>query len=698
MNLLRFALTSTLALALACGHAPAKPSLGPPPSLPELKKGNRPAPQPDHFWEPIEPEVRGGGKAPELPIAEGGISRVEAATRIWDQLGEAGRQRLGADGVVVVGADVLPASPRMGVFYTQLRDQRVPYVITLDALGFAVHVAFERTLAEVDEAVIAPGVRALLAMLEARLGAEQKGAGTEVGEGLRLARGIVAVANALAREGAALVPPDLAPLVAQEVALVESAPRGVETSPLLGTKVDYASLAAPHGAADPRAYRALAWLSSAPLLLAARTEVPGATAPVSTARTHARAAMLLARAIDREIDPAIHDAFTRLSRLVAFLWGPPDDLTPGELGELAAGVDVRVLDPKHIADVTKIDRLRRRAMKGRLPKLVDAGGVAGAGALSVRLLGGHAPPDSVVLSSIAEATRSLPSVLDVAAFLDAKEGRAARSESGVATGPAYDAALSQAIASRPPVDAPSRHASVYESLLDVVMTWLAAEPGARRTVDSVAARRAALDSALALWTFARHDGRPLARGHTAKASEHSAEIAVTGAPLPAFVEAAPDVIARLVAAAAQMRRGLLGLRALPASSPAMTLLAEVEDVLRIALRVATATVNDEATSPEDATALASLPARLVRIEGATPVAVSADVFVDTAKGHRLASLTSVVEPMVVLVPEGGSGKTFLAVGAHIAHHELRAPLEANVTRDVAALERPRYTSAFRMVR
>lgn len=694
MSLLRSSFCASLLLAAACGHASPKASLGPPPSLPELRKATRPAPQPDHFWEPIEPALRGAAKPVELPIAESSITRIEGATRIWDQLGEVGRERARKDGLVVVGAEVLSPNSQVGAFYTQLREQRVPYVVTLDALSFALHVAFQRALAEVDETVIAPGLRAVLAMLEARLGAEQKGAGVEIGEGLRLARGVVAVANVLAREGGAIVPPDLAPIVAQEVALAE-AHAGTATSPLLGTSFDYAALQPPRGAADPRAFRALTWLANAPLLLVGRSEASGSRLEVSTARTHTRAAMLFARALDREIDPAIHEAWARLSRLLAFLWGPPDDLSPTELYELAASAEVRILDPKHIADVTKIDRLRRRAAKGRLPKIFDGAGAPGAGGLSVRLFGGHAPADSIALASLAAATNALPTSLDLAAFLEAKEARAARSESGIDLTPAYEAALSRAIAGRPPVDALSRHSSVYGSLLDVVMTWLAGDSDGRRTIDSAAAHRAAIDSALSAWTLARHDSRPLTRAHAPKENDHPKEIAALGAPLPAFVEAAPDVIARLVAAAAQMRRGLLALRALPASSPSLTMLAEVEDVLRIALRVSTAITNDETIAAEDVTALAALPARLVRIEGGATVASTADVVVDRATGKVLVSATSIVEPVVMIVAEGGGSKAFLVAGAHIAHHEAKSDAKG---KDDPVLPRMGYTTAFRMVR
>jgi hypothetical protein len=711
-------LALALALAACASHARSS-SLGPPPALPEPRRAARFVPLPEWYWEPVEVGVHATPKVVDLPIAEPSLVRVEGATRIWDELGAAGRERLMRDGLVVVGSadaaqrtKTLPARTRMGAFYMEAREQRVPYVVTLDALVHAVHVAFERALAEVDESVLAPELDTLILKLEARLSAEQRGAGVEVSEALQLARGIVAVARGLASNGAVPPPADLGPAIAQEITRVV-AHSGPAPSALLGVSIDYGSFVVPSGAARPGSFRALAWLGSAPLVLVAQSEAPGAPVGVATSRLHARTAMLLARVSERDVDPGIYAAWSRISRLLAFVWGPSDDLSPPELVEMAAAIDVRVEDPKHVANVIAVDRLRRRAARGRAPLLFDGAGSPGRAGIAMRVFGGHAPADSVALASFARAHEGgAPQVLDLAVWLGAPEARASLHEAGGDALAGYDDALARAIAGRPSDDAPSRHASVYGSLLDALMIWLAPRAHAARPLASPAAQRATIESALAAWTYARHIGRPLSRARPSRSAHAPTELQVSGAALPAFVEAAPDVIARLVATVAQMKRGLRAIAELPATSPAMVTLAEVDDILRVAMRVASRSANDDALPTEDLAALASLPARLARLEepgedGVVPmVPVVAEVFTDTAGNRVLTSAAGVIEPAVMIVREPGTGRFVVAVGAHVAHHELlepRTPKRSTDTTyreggDRSAAPRAGYTAAFRMVR
>ena len=655
---------------------------------------------PEWYWEPVYPDLHGPPKPIELPVAEESLVRLEGATRVWDELGADARERLRRDGMLLLesaaqgdggaaadgdggasraSAGLHALSPaarlRMGAFYMELREQRVPYVVTLDALVFAVHVAFERALAEVEDTVLGPDLDVLVVELEKRLMAEQNGAGVEVGEALRLARGVVAVARGLASDGTTAPPSDLGPVVAQEIARV-IAHAGPSVSPLLGAPVDYGRFAVPRGAGRPGSYRALAWLATAPLLFAAKSEVPGAVVGVSTSRLHTRAAMLLARVSERDFDAAIHGAWSRIARLLTFVWGPSDDLAPGELDEIATSLNVTLGDPKHIANVVSVDRLRHRAAKGREPLLFDGAGAAGRAGIGMRVFGAFAPPDSVALATIARGHGSkMPRPLDLAVWIGTPEARAMLHEAGGDDGSAaYDAALARAVAARPGDDAPARHASVYGSLLDVVMTWLAPVDEALRPTATT--QRASIESALAAWTYARHDAEPLSRPRPPRAPHVAKELQVSGAPLPAFVEEAPEVIARLVATVGQMRRGLGAIGGLPPTSPAMVTLAEVEDILRTSLRVSSRGTNEEALSTEDLSALASLPARLGRLEepgeGVEPAVVPlvAELFVDAASDRVLSSATGLVEPAAMVMKEPSTGRLVLAVGAHVAHRDL----------------------------
>lgn len=690
---------SICASIAACSHGgPGKGLLGPPPALPEQRRATRFTPLPEWYWEPVYADVRGASKPVELPIADESLVRLEGATRVWDELGADGRERLHRDGIVLEGAvdgarlaRALPPAARvgMGAFYMDMREQRVPYVITLDALAFAVHVAFERALAEVEDLVLGPDLDVFASELERRLVAEQKGAGVEIGEALRLARGIVAVARGLASEGTLAPPPDLGPVVAQEIARITAHAGGSKASLLLGAPIDYGRFVVPHGAGRPGSFRALAWLATAPLLLVAQSEAPGAVVGVGASRLHARAAMLLARVSERDFDPAVHASWSRISRLLAFVWGPSDDLAPGELAELATALNVTLEDPKHVANVVTVDRLRHRAARGREALLFDGAGAPGRAGIGMRLFGGRAPPDSVALAALAPAHESkLPQALDLAVWIGAPEARAMLHESGGDGLPGYDAALARAVAARPGDDAPARHASVHGSLLDVVMTWLApvdeassqASPSGQSS-PSVAAQRATVESALAAWTYARHDGQPLSRARPPRAPHAAKELQVTGAPLPAFVEAAPEVIARMVATVGQMRRGLGAIGGLAPTSPAMVTLAEVDDMLRASLRAASRGANEEALTSEDTAALASLPARFARLEdpgdeGArwpAMVPLVAELYVDAAADRVVSTATGLVEPAVMVAREPGTGRLVLAVGAHVAHRELVEP-------------------------
>jgi hypothetical protein len=187
------------------------------------------------------------------------------------------------------------------------------------------------------------------------------------------------------------------------------------------------------------------------------------------------------------------------------------------------------------------------------------------------------------------------------------------------------------------------------------------------------------------------------------------ELHVTGAALPAFVEPAPDVIARLVATVAQMRRGLGAIANLPAVSPAMVTLAEVEDILRAALSISAHCVNDEMLAAEDLAALASLPARLARLEepgddGVAPsVPMVAEVFADAA-GRVLWTATGPIEPVVMIVREPGTGRLLVGEGAHVPHLELvdkrgHKSTDTTYREGGAGTPPPRsaYTSAFRVV-
>lgn len=653
----------------------------------------------------MDADVRTPSRAPlDLPVVDAAIARLDGAAKVWDDLDPEARERLRRDAVVVVGSDgAPPTTPRelarresMGAFYTQLREQRVPAVITIDALYAIVHVALERALADVEELELAPGLNDLLEKLETRLATERTPATTELAEAYRVARGVIAVARALATapvKGPSAptreyVPPtDLATVVGEERGHIEGH-AGVATSPLLGVPLDYARFQVPSSAVHPGLFRALAWLGAAPLSLVARSEAPGSPVSVSQARLDTRAAMVLARLCDRDVDTTINAAYVRVLRLLAFVWGPPDDLSLTEIDDVATSAGIDLTNFAMIVDVTRVDRVRARAIAGRAPAAYDGSGGVGRAGVSVRLFGGHASADSLVMQGLVGAPvglahesasaapvdrlrkgqRVLPSTLDVMAWLGAHEARAALHESRADGFDTFDAALSSLQRMRPDQGS-ALHASVHGSLVDSLIAWASSESSAviRPTI---ALERARLESMLAAWTLMRHSGQVLSRTRGA-AMPPPVELKAAGPSPAVFVEPLPDVVARLVGAVRQLRRGLEALGPLPLSSSAM--LVEVEDILETALTGAERHASDESPSMEEATSLAFLPQRLARIDddGATDRGpVVATVYSDPKSKRVLASATGAIEPILMLVRDAKRDEPMLVVGAHLAHHEL----------------------------
>ena len=677
------ALLAGAALLAACSSDGAPRPVAPVAvAAPERVRTRRPPAPAEWYWEAVEPELHDAEPHPlELPVSEAGVGHPEGAAKLWSELGEAGRDRVRRDGFVVAPAPA-GARPRVGAFYMEWRERRVPLLLTVDALYAASVLAISRAVTEVEKTELAPALEALVAKLASRLDGAGRPAQQELLQPHRLARGVLAVAAFLANGTPA--PPDLAPLVAQEVGAIV-AHAGAATSPLLGVPIDYARFRVPAGAASPGHFRAATWLGAAPFVLAARTETRGAAADVMLARTHARAAMLLSRYVDRDVDPETSDAYARVARLVGFVWGSPDDLSLVELGDLAEALKVDLAKAASIASVTRTDLVRHRAALLRPPQVYDGSGGLTKGdrpPVSVRILGGHASPDAQALGTLVTgglaAERPLPSLLDVAAWLGAPGVRTTLREAGEAT-PGHEEALARAVALRPGEDDPARHGSIHGSLLDVLLTWAEAkEAGAR----SVATERARTESLLAAWTLARSAGRPFARA-AARSQGRPRELDLTGTALPVFVEPAPDAIAHLASAVRQANKGLGALGRLEAKSPYRTALAEVEDMLLLALRAATRSHDGDPIAAEDATALLGVPARLLALEGEQPdadVVAAVEVAAHPRTGHTLVAGVAGLEPAYVLVkdttretardpskegPREHDSAAVLAVGAHL---------------------------------
>ncbi len=672
-------------------------------------------------WQETDLDLHPAGKATPMPLTDAQVAKLDGAESRWARLSGPARDRLRARGFVVVPApSPLTAPMRFGVFYKELADDNVPYVITLDALTGLAHAAFSRALAEAEDRELAPALGTMLSQLDLRLTAEERGARSDLILPYAMAHGVIAVARALA-DASYPLPPDLAPVVEAERQRVVAHAAAAE-SLLTGSMLDYAGFA-PRGALeekDARAglYRALAWLSHAPFLVLARSEAEGARISVSEARAQTRAALLVARLFDAEVDKEIAKSWATVARVAAFVGGASDDLSPPELSQiaLAAGLDVR--NAAAIENVVLIDRVRKAAARAHVTRIYDgAGGIVAsragdfsvdapfpAASLSMRVVGARAPADAAVLQALVAPRlghleagaaadggaprpqrRTLPSGLDVAGWLGSGEAREASRVAGDEAYEGYVATRNALLARRTEAhdDSAARHASLYRSGLDVVSTYLtsSAADGSQPYASTGAWRDRKIEVALNLWTVLRHDSVAFAR----RSLGQEAAPAVRPSSARGFVEVHPEAIGKLLSLVRQTKTGLARLSSVPKDAPGQRVLAEVETLLTGCLRVALREANDEPLGGDDAALLASLPSRLDLLDarlsrsGEADVPLIVDVHIDVEGARVLEEATGPIDDLYLVVREPGSGRLVLAVGASSAHYEFAQPAALRLT-------------------
>jgi Protein of unknown function (DUF3160) len=708
----------TFVVAAGCGalahHAatPTPPAEVPrPPALLPAVAAARPGLSGSSYWQPVDaPILAASSAATDLPLVATDLARAAGGDARWADAPSALREAILIRGFAVAR----PAHPseRLGDFYASLAEDRVARVVTADALFFLAHLAFDRALAEVDARVMTPLVSTLLHRVDARLTGETRGAGADLAPAYVVARGLVAVALALA-DPAYDPGAGFARLVAAERARAV-AHAGVESSPWLGVSVDYAAMS-PEGMADADGagagwFRAVAWLEGVSLALEGAGERdPHARVDVAAARVQARAVLLVSRALDAGIDPEAADAWQRVQRLGDLLVGGSDAVSPRDVAAAAASAKLDLRDPRWVADVVSVDRVRHRAAAGRT-------------APSFRLFAARATPDGEVLQSLTYPSvgpripsdapttwapvesvepiftarvgiRALPTALDVAAWLGSGEARAALRESGDDAYDRYDDALARLARARPADALPAfaaRHGTPYLSMIDAIETWLGPSAGDAVQPATVTTdwRKRKADVALSAWTELRHDATSLTRLAASLPISTNAAIATTAAAAPAapatataptFVEPHPEAIAKLLAFVRQTARVLAAEGGLPGDSPAIAVLDEVDDLLWTALGAAVYESADAPLPEPLEGALAAFPARLRALEdalagsGAADVPLAVGVHVDVPSARILEESTGRIDEAWMVMREPGTHRLWLAVGASIPHDELVQP-------------------------
>jgi len=672
-------------------------------------------------WEPTPYELsRADVTPPTLPLDENAVVRLGPDAIAWSTQNPALKTKLLADGACTVP---LQHARTLGEYYVHLREMGIPYVITMDALFRITHVTLSRVLADLEWRIMAPALSGLLANLDTRLLAETKSVNADVQEAYTLARGVVSVARALITPGA----PDKAqsPLALGELRRIKEH-AGPARSELFGTILDY-SIFAPSGDADTlepglAGYStAYTWLAAAPLFVASRADVANAPATVTNARTHTRAAMILTRLMTTAADPEARAFYKQLVTARSLVLGHADDVSPDMLREHVARANVELSDPRSIANVVIVDKVRHSLVTQRAPAVYDgtadvhaeksdkSARLLARGVLSVRLLGDETTEDAAVLGSLVSpavgpstrphpgpagdtdaplplAERTLPTSLDVLAWLGSEASTTELHESGADAFERYAPTMAYLRRRHDTDDMTTRHATPYASLLDALASYMQStqsdhfEPVAQGKTQ----KKLKLESGLSFYASLRHDTFAFTRAPLPALPSLLKNRPAT-APPAAFVEPHPEAIANLLAAILQLRRRLETAKLIENDGTSDVLMRTAEDLLHTALTAAVAETNDDAMPQALQGELAYFPTALAEWEawlGKTHDAsleLATDLHTDLTTSRVLTLATGPLEALHEIIREPDTGRLIHAVGAHWPVYEMAQPLSQRLS-------------------
>ena len=491
---------------------------------------------------PLGDPDRPAYSGPAIPTSLKGVLTADAFAGYLKQ--PAVSQSLLRNGFVVVPAE----SNQLHYDYQGGSYQGWPLYVTTDAAYHIWHLTFDSILRHVEQDKLSPALRSLLQQSVTAAHAQTvKLAGTPLADDAARAEQLYQVAAAELG-----VPVTLGPLARQEKALID-AHGAAQTSPLLGTKIDY-SLYAPRGhyTLSPtlkRYFVAMSVLGQGAFCLPGSRDCDDAF-PQRPARVGLLATRVLLGSEQRKA------LWQSVYEPTAFLVGLSDDYTPAELDAAARSATPSwPADPGVITDqatVTKIvDQLRRtRSVR------IDAEKA------SVRIMGTRFTVDSFIMDQLiypnvqenpAGKKRELPSALDVAAALGSPTARKVLTAEGATGYKGYSEqldTLGAKVIERPPAD---WGGTVYDAWLyalePVFLPHGAAFPSVMRS-DAWAAKN--LQSGLGSYAELKHDTILYTKQGVAEGGGDEPKI-----PPRNWVEPEPVAFQRLAAAADLLRSGLV---------------------------------------------------------------------------------------------------------------------------------------------
>jgi len=619
-------LCASALLALSCAGPPTSPPL-PAPLPPPPPVASREPPVGWPYWAP-EPVTHVAVAAPlHFPLRREAVALSGGAKALWEASGP-----MVQDALLERGFASAPAPTRafgVGDLYLAQVCADIPTLVTVDALAAVSFLVLEAALAEAETRVTLPAMKTLLTRLGTRLAAAEPGIPPDLAMGLRVVEAVVAV-------GRALLDPTYAPpdsvrfLVVAELALIR-AHAGPASSPILHTRLDYATFA-PRGAWHQDAaapYLAAQWLSVASLDFDAAER--SGHVDMSFARARTRGALLVARLLFADGDAPAYEALSRIDRLGELAFGDSDEASPARLARFAIEHGFDPHDSNAIKDPAALDKARRSAA-------VQLGGM--------EILPLRRSPDVG------------PWEHDMAP------------DHGLTQPPSPLSRWISSLSADP--SSAGRHASFYASALDVLSTFQApswADTAYFPVPEApwVARKESAV---LAAWTLLRHDTVPFARVRLRKDPLPISQACVRP-DLFIVVEPHPEALAALLGLTRQVSAGLAALGALGDGERA--LLVELEAILKVAL---TAALEEASGSLHVEGSLATVPQRLAAIEALIVPSAGpflAAVLRDPKSARVLTVGTTGWSSLYAIVPDPRTHRPVLSVGAALAIAERWVP-------------------------
>jgi hypothetical protein len=611
---------------------------------------------------PLSSDHAGPYPGPSAPDSLADVQMTKSVARALDD--PAVSEALTKEGFVVVPSDLrLFHFAYQGNVY-----EGWPVFVTTDVAYHVWHLVFDKILRSLEQEVLLPQLETLVdGMLKAAHAQVTEVRGTDVEDAASRVEQLFQVAAAELG-----LPVTLGPLAQQEKALIDAHSAAQETSPIIGSEIDY-SLFTPRGHYTrnedlTRYFVAMSVLGQLAFCLPDTTGCPGLEP--------ARLAILASRVLAD--DAELTALWRRIYEPTAFLVGLADDYTPIEVAGAA-----RAVAPAGLGDAAAFadDGLVRGvvdALIGSRPVRISPDRA------SIRFMGTRFVVDSYILDQLiyanvgtADEPRNLPSAVDLAAAFGSAFAYGVLQDAGETDYANYDTqldALRTAVAERPPAGWGS---TVYDAWLYALEPMFAAHgeefPDFMRSqVWAAKAQQTGLGSYAEL----KHDTILYTKQAVAEGGD-SVEIP----DRRNWVEPDPVAFARLVSVADLMRSGLEARDLLTKEQTG--LLHDAIDLFAFLRRIAADELVGAPISSKDNDRLTYIGGALEAVwwrtadrsaSGATEADKEAAIIADIASGADgvLEVGTGRIDRIYVLVPDD-DGVFQVAVGGVYSYYEFTSP-------------------------